>query len=53
MDNLSKLESTSKVVSRSLHEGVYTSISKLNQNGYADWNSGLVSINYIYIYIYD
>ena len=53
MDNLSKLESTSKVVSRSLHEGVYTSISNLNQNGYADWNSGLVSINYIYKNIYD
>lgn len=51
MDNLSKLESTSKVVSRSLHEGVYTSLSKINQNGYADWNSSLVSICIIMIMI--
>lgn len=43
MDSVIKLDSTTKVIARSLHEGVYPSIDRVKISGHPDWNSGLVS----------
>ena len=47
MDSIIKLDSTTKVVTRSMHESVYPSIDVLNLNGYPNWNAGLVSSIYL------
>ena len=46
MDSITKLDSTTKVISRSLHEGVYQSVDVLNRNGHPDWNNSLVYLIY-------